>query len=228
MTKTVSQEVLVPHAKRVRVGGIVLDSNNNLLIVYGRESQKWSLPKGALDNGDETYFEGALREIYEESGLKLRPPSNIKSPQRWSINKALIYLLKVPGHCPKTKPKDTNEVLKTNWLDLNNRHRVEEIKRESNKMLIAAIDRILNHLPPKSKQISPKPKDTSTKSKHIAPKPKHISPKPNHISPKPNHISPKPTLKITVKNKNSPAKVKKSDNIKYTIHHHQQTEIPCI
>jgi len=163
----------VTQTRKVRVGGIVLDSKNNLLIVFGRESRKWSLPKGALDP-EESHLEGALREIWEESGLKLKP--NEDKPQHWSINKAVIYLLKVQAHRPKAKPKDKREVMKANWLNLQDLSEIEQIKKHSNKMLIAAIDRILNHLPPpinesKQKITSIKVPNNKRKSKNSSGKP---------------------------------------------------------
>ncbi len=48
-------------------GGVVLNENNELLLIYRKE--KWDLPKGKADAG-ETPEQTALREVSEETGLK--------------------------------------------------------------------------------------------------------------------------------------------------------------
>lgn len=47
-------------------GGVVLNENNEVLMIYRRG--KWDLPKGKCDEG-ETIDECALREVSEETGL---------------------------------------------------------------------------------------------------------------------------------------------------------------
>ncbi len=49
-------------------GGVVLNKKGQVLVVNQR-GKSWSLPKGHLEEGEET-LEAARREIYEESGLK--------------------------------------------------------------------------------------------------------------------------------------------------------------
>ncbi len=48
-------------------GGVVFNNKNELLFIYRRK--KWDLPKGKLDEG-ESIEECAVREVYEETGLK--------------------------------------------------------------------------------------------------------------------------------------------------------------
>ena len=66
--------------RRKCCGGIILniDKQNTIyvLVVLGRMSKKWGLPKGGLEE-EETYEECALREIREETGL-LYNPSDLK------------------------------------------------------------------------------------------------------------------------------------------------------
>lgn len=126
--------------RRYRVGGIVLDADNHLLIVYGRQSKKWSLPKGGLNQGEE-YLQGALREIWEETGFRMIPNQNDQITC-WTINKARIYILRINQKKPRPKPIDQNEVEKACWLNLKDVQQMAIIRESANKMLINALDRL--------------------------------------------------------------------------------------
>ncbi len=56
-------------------GGIIIN-NNQEVVVVNQNHDSWSLPKGHIDKG-ETNLEAAIREIYEETGIK--EPKLIKS-----------------------------------------------------------------------------------------------------------------------------------------------------
>lgn len=49
-------------------GGVVVNKKGNILVV-NQHGTSWSLPKGHIDPGEEM-IEAAIREIYEESGIK--------------------------------------------------------------------------------------------------------------------------------------------------------------
>ena len=49
-------------------GGVVINTKDEILIV-NQNNNSWSLPKGHIDPGEEK-LEAAVREIYEESGIK--------------------------------------------------------------------------------------------------------------------------------------------------------------
>jgi len=53
--------------KIIAAGGLVLNDNNELLMIFRRG--KWDLPKGKLDEG-EKIEDCALREVQEETGLQ--------------------------------------------------------------------------------------------------------------------------------------------------------------
>jgi len=63
-----------PQAPIVGVAAVVLRGPNVLLIRRGREPMlgAWSLPGGALELG-ETTAEGVAREVFEETGVRVRP-----------------------------------------------------------------------------------------------------------------------------------------------------------
>lgn len=52
-----------------RVAGILLYNDNKVFLVY--EKGKWGIPKGKLDKG-ESDLEAAMRELHEETGVKLK------------------------------------------------------------------------------------------------------------------------------------------------------------
>lgn len=49
-------------------GGIVLNSNNQVLLVQNSSNHKWGFPKGLIDPG-QTSKEAAIREVREEGGV---------------------------------------------------------------------------------------------------------------------------------------------------------------
>jgi len=124
----------------IKVGGIILDSENHLLIVYGKSSHKWGVPKGTLEN-NESFLEGALREIKEETGLGLKPILK-KKLEFWHVNRARLYLLQVDEVKPILKPVDEKEILEAKWLDLNDQVEIDQVKESANKMLLAILRKI--------------------------------------------------------------------------------------
>ena len=51
-------------------GGVVLDPEGRVAVVHRPRYDDWSLPKGKLDPG-ESFEEAALREVWEETGLRV-------------------------------------------------------------------------------------------------------------------------------------------------------------
>jgi 8-oxo-dGTP diphosphatase len=72
-----------PLAPIVGVAGVVVSRGEVLLIRRGREPLlgSWSLPGGALELG-ETMAEGVEREVWEETGLRVRPVELIATVDR--------------------------------------------------------------------------------------------------------------------------------------------------
>src|SRR3712207_4052260 len=63
-------------------GGVVWRRNDGggveVLVVHRPRYDDWSLPKGKLDKG-ETFEDGALREVLEETGLRCRLRQELES-----------------------------------------------------------------------------------------------------------------------------------------------------
>jgi 8-oxo-dGTP diphosphatase len=58
----------LPDTSIVRAAGGVVLRNGRVLLVHRPEYDDWTLPKGKLEQ-DESWEEGALREVEEETGL---------------------------------------------------------------------------------------------------------------------------------------------------------------
>jgi 8-oxo-dGTP pyrophosphatase MutT (NUDIX family) len=52
-------------------GGVVLADDGRVALVHRPKYDDWTLPKGKLDAG-ETFERAALREVWEETGLRCR------------------------------------------------------------------------------------------------------------------------------------------------------------
>lgn len=129
-----------------KAGGIILATESQLAIIRGRVSGKWGVPKGSLDDSDNSVLDGAIREIYEETGLKLRV-ENGKPLDYWMVYKCRLYLFNL-NRVPRLKPQDTNEIIESMWLDLSDIEKVDEIYQQSTKMLKYVLRRLrreLNH-----------------------------------------------------------------------------------
>ena len=72
MGRTIQREY--PEAPIVGVGAVVVEAGRVLLVQRGREPMrgKWTLPGGALEVG-ESLHEGVVREVEEETGLRVEP-----------------------------------------------------------------------------------------------------------------------------------------------------------
>lgn len=95
----------------VGAGGLILDiSNNKLLVVKGPE--KWSLPKGHLEPGEEPY-EAAMREIFEETSLRIQLSESAKSKK---FDKYIYYYIILENADQlQFNPIDNNEVSEVKW-----------------------------------------------------------------------------------------------------------------
>jgi 8-oxo-dGTP diphosphatase len=106
----------------VGVGGIVIRGNCVLLIRRGREPLKgeWSIPGGMLELG-ESLKEGVKREVFEETGLKVRPLETIAVLDRVENNgKRVQYHYVIIDYVCRPaggRLKAGSDVLDARWVD---------------------------------------------------------------------------------------------------------------
>ena len=66
-------------------GGVVVNKDG-LVLVVNQNHNSWSLPKGHIDEGEEK-LEAAIREIYEESGIrKIQLIKELPTYERYKIS----------------------------------------------------------------------------------------------------------------------------------------------
>jgi bis(5'-nucleosidyl)-tetraphosphatase len=86
----------------------------HVLLVRGKRSKIWSLPKGCIDD-EETEVECAQREMLEETGVNVSIDTSIHP--RVMINHNVYFLVHIQ-HNPKLKIRDRGEIDKVNWITL--------------------------------------------------------------------------------------------------------------
>jgi 8-oxo-dGTP pyrophosphatase MutT (NUDIX family) len=122
-----------PRSQKV-YGVICVSRENRILLVRGRNSGIWSLPKGHL-KGSELPHECALRELYEETGIRL-DRTDYRASKKLYAGEYFIYA--IDG---ETRPAihDTREVSEAGWFT------VEELKRfHCNVDIVNMVSRLQN------------------------------------------------------------------------------------
>jgi 8-oxo-dGTP pyrophosphatase MutT (NUDIX family) len=111
-----------------RAGGIIRTKYNSeyyYLLVQGRDTCKWSFPKGHIDAG-ETYLECAIREILEETGINLQGVKHnglVKLRYIYFLyNLPCKYLTK---HSELLKINDHEEVVNIKWFTVEGMKKIE-------------------------------------------------------------------------------------------------------
>ena len=100
----------------VRAAGGVILRDGCVLVIHRGRYDDWSLPKGKLEPG-ESWEEGALREVEEETGLQatiLAPLGATRYTDRGGAEKEVRYFaMRASG-----EPEPCNEVDEVRWVPL--------------------------------------------------------------------------------------------------------------
>lgn len=127
------------------VGGAVKKDNKFLLVQEAKEEclGKWNLPAGRLDEG-ETIFEGALREIKEETGLKVELQGILEIGNKKLKNADFVSIIFYA--CPLTDEIkfDYEEITDVKWFTYEEIINMKENLR-SPELIIAAIEKSYNN-----------------------------------------------------------------------------------
>jgi tRNA nucleotidyltransferase (CCA-adding enzyme) len=87
-------------------------TTNNVLLVFGKKSQKWGFPKGHMEMG-ETEEETALRELREETGIRLDNPLDTRIRFRNNV----YFLVSISKeNLTHTTIEDKEEIEKMCWF----------------------------------------------------------------------------------------------------------------
>lgn len=101
--------------------GVVLQNNRKeYALVLGRQHNKWSFPKGHL-NENESFKDCAVRETKEETGIDIIIPDNAPYFTRGGARYYFVHL----NNSPKFDPVDTNEVRVCVWISKENMFKLD-------------------------------------------------------------------------------------------------------
>ena len=94
-------------AVRTSAGVIIIDESGKFVVGFPTNGEFWDLPKGGVDEG-ETDFQGAIREVLEETGIDLSqyPEEAFEDLGcfRYNQKKRLhLFLIRVPGEIDSSK-----------------------------------------------------------------------------------------------------------------------------
>lgn len=95
-------------------GVIAISKNHKILLVRGRRTGKWSLPKGHVEK-QESPMQCATRELSEETGIVVTDFTRKNDIAKLRIG---IYYFFEPEWELTLKPSDSSEVMEAGWFSL--------------------------------------------------------------------------------------------------------------
>ena len=142
----------------ITAGGLVINKDSKVLFIYRKN--KWDLPKGKLDEG-ENLEEAAIREVVEETGLDINN-LHIKKPllstgyksfvNGKTVNKrAAWFLMSYEGNESNLVPQYDEGIEEIVWVDFSN---IQYYLSQSRKYIIPVFDYHLQKLNTKLKLVS--------------------------------------------------------------------------
>ena len=100
-------------------GVICMSTNHTILLVRGRQTNKWSFPKGHL-KGSEMAHECALREFREETGILLEPNRFSKIIKLFAGEYYVYHTTEMD-----VVPEDNSEICDAGWFTLRDIHAMD-------------------------------------------------------------------------------------------------------
>ncbi len=125
-------------------GGLVEHKNGSFLFIY--RNDKWDLPKGKIEK-QEIIFEGAIREVSEETGVRgltlVRPLSSTyhvyKANGRFKLKKTYWFLMSTEAETPLVPQLEEN-IEKAVWVQKSEIPTLLKNAYENIKILFEEID----------------------------------------------------------------------------------------
>jgi 8-oxo-dGTP pyrophosphatase MutT (NUDIX family) len=94
-------------------GIVLLNLFNEVAVVRGRKSMKWSFPKGH-GSTKETPLEASIRELKEETGVDMK---GVTPDDEIRFNSGTYFVYIISNRIPLI-PEDTNEIIDCMWVSL--------------------------------------------------------------------------------------------------------------
>ena len=104
-------------------GAIVITDDGEVAVVHGRNSKKWSLPKGH-GHSTETPLQAAVRELKEETGIDMR---GVKADDELKFKSGIYFVFNVKEQV-KLNTEDSGEIDSVMWCPL---HRLPHLAGNS-------------------------------------------------------------------------------------------------
>ncbi len=104
---------------QVIVGGFIENNGKVLMVQEGKKScyKKWNFPAGHLESG-ESIFDGAIREIFEETGCKVELTNMLPIVNKKFENDNFILLTFTAKLLDETISFDSKEILDVKWISI--------------------------------------------------------------------------------------------------------------
>ena len=123
----ISENFKCSHNSSTNAGTLIFNKSiTKMLLVRGRISQKWGPPKGHVEKG-ESLVDTAVRETYEETGIKINSKNSIKFKdlnKHYQIILAKItFFIFILNEETTYEPLDSKEICSVEWFD------IEELKK---------------------------------------------------------------------------------------------------
>lgn len=130
---------------KVIVGGIVRKDNKILMVQEAQEKcyGQWNFPAGHLDDG-ETIFEGAIREIFEETGCKVKLSKLL--PIISSKTSSLVRITFLTELIEENIKFDKNEILDVKWIEIDDIKKMDSNTLRSQKMNLEILNHVENNI----------------------------------------------------------------------------------
>lgn len=102
----------------VSVAAAIIDSSQRVLVIRRRDNGKWEPPGGVLEI-DETIHEGLVREVMEETGLKVQP--TVLTGVYKNMTRAIVALV-FECQILEGVPRSTSETAEIRWMSAEELH----------------------------------------------------------------------------------------------------------